>query len=349
MFIIDDPFKDRLEAESETNRDNLWDWYNDVARTRLEDGGAMVIPQTRWHVDGLSGRLLREMASNPLADDWDVLSLMGIWEPPNIPEDMDFAEYQQAKMEAGIFITETDPMGRKPGEALWPEKQSVGDLASIRSVNPYGFESLYQQQPYLIEGDMFKRDWFEIVNEPPSPEDIVLRIRFWDKAGSKSGKGDYSSGVLMSLTKGGRIYVEHVARVMGTPRTRDELMIVTSEQDKKRKGPMGPVWHQQDPGSAGLDSARMTNRMLARRGIGARFEPVTSTDGSKETRAKPWSSAIQGGMVLLVRGAWNKPYIDEHCAFPDGQNDDQVDISSWGFAKLMNMQGNQKEPGSFQG
>ncbi len=349
LFIIDDPFKDRAEAESEARRDSLWDWYNDVAVTRLEKGGAIVIPQTRWHVDGLSGKLLKEMATNPLADQWHVLSLMGLWEPPKALEETSFADYRMRKLEEGVWVDDVDPLGRAEGAALWPEKQSVEELAAIRSVNPRGFESLYQQQPYLLEGDMFKREWFEIVPAPPAPEEVLLRMRFWDKAGSRSGKGDFAAGALMSLTRGGRVYVEHMARRQGTPRMRDELMIRVSQQDRKRPGKMGAVWHQQDPGSAGLDSAQMTNRMLARLGLQGRFEPVTGSSGSKEMRAGPWSSALEGGMVFLVRGAWNRAFIDEHLAFSEGRNDDQVDVCSWGFAKLMKMNGNTKVHGSFQG
>ena len=307
LFIIDDPFKDRKEAESETARDDLWDWYNDVVTTRLETGGAIVIPQTRWHPDGLSGRLLREMAVNPLADHWTVFSLSAIWEPPQVPDDMAFEEYFDLKLQDGVFISEKDPMGRRPGEPLWDMKHSRKELEARRSVDPYGFESLFQQMPYLRSGDKFQREWFEIVNHPPPADEVELRIRFWDKAGSKSGKGDYTTGALMSVTEQDFVYVEHMVRQRGTPKQRNDKMKSIALADKKRKGPAVKAWHQQDPGTAGLESAQATNRMLAKEGVEAHFETVT---GDKVVRSGPWSTAVEGGQVFLVRGGWNREFID---------------------------------------
>lgn len=337
LYIIDDPFKGRKEAESDIARDDLWDFYNDVASTRLEIGGAIVIVQTRWHPDGLSGRLLREQAVNPLADKWTVISLMALWEPPKIPDDMTFEEYQRMKMEDGIYLVEKDPMGRKPGEPLWELKESKEDLEKRRSVDPYGFESLFQQHPYLRSGNFFKREWFNnYVQSPPSKEDVVHRIRGWDKAGSKSGKGDYTAGVLMSVTKDELVFIEHVIRQRGTPKQRNDMIKRIAEKDLKRKGPRVVVWHQQDPGTSGLESAQATNRMLAKIKVESHFETVT---GDKKVRAGPWSSAVEGGQAYLVRAGWNRPFVDEHAAFTgdDGQIDDQVDITSWVYNKLMEL------------
>ena len=60
LIVIDDPVKSRAEAESQTYRDNIWDWFNDDLYTRLEPDGAIILIQTRWHEDDLAGRLLRE-------------------------------------------------------------------------------------------------------------------------------------------------------------------------------------------------------------------------------------------------------------------------------------------------
>ena len=78
-----------------------------------------------------------------------------------------------------------------------------------------------------------------------------------------------------------------------------------------------------------------TNKLLIKAGIQklVKYEPIT---GEKEVRAGPWSSALQGGMVRLVRGGWNQAFIEEHVSFPKGRYDDQVDMASWGFSKLMN-------------
>ena len=89
LFIIDDPVRDAAEADSELIRDKVWDWFATVAYTRLQPEGRIVVVQTRWHEDDLSGRLLTDMEDG--GQQWDVLTLPAIAE-------------------------ENDVLGRKPGE-----------------------------------------------------------------------------------------------------------------------------------------------------------------------------------------------------------------------------------------
>ena len=98
------------------------------------------------------------------------------------------------------------------------------------------------------------------------------------------------------------------------------------------------IWHQQDPGSAGQDSAQATNQTLT--GFTAKFETVT---GSKEDRSGPLESALQGGLVVLLQGAWNDDFIDECVAFNRGKYDDQVDAASGAYNKLLEMIGKKRE------
>jgi predicted phage terminase large subunit-like protein len=340
LFIVDDPFKNREEAESEKRREYVWDFWTSTAYTRLENSGAVVGMLTRWHGDDWAGRLIKAMASgDPKADRYVVICLPAIWEKPDVPEGvdkehpMDFETYQREQMREGIWVEQDDLLGRKPGEALWPQKYDVEDLERIQAnVGPYDWAALYQQRPYLRQGSFFRREWFAIVEAPPKPEEVADRIRYWDKAGTKTGQGgDYAAGVLMSVTHDGIYYVEDVFRRQCTPGERDDEMVRTAEVDQRRAGVPVSIWHQQDPGSAGLDSAQATNRLLSKRGFVAYFEPVT---GDKEVRAGPWSSMCQGGAVRLVRGGWNQAFIEEHVAFPKGNHDDQVDAAAGAFGKL---------------
>jgi predicted phage terminase large subunit-like protein len=124
IALIDDPFKDREEADSERRRELVWDWYRSTLFTRLMPGGAIVLIQTRWHEDDLAGRLL---ASEP--DQWDVLELPAIG---------------------------TD------GKALWPEWYDVPALERIKAtVGPREWSALYQQRPQPDEGTFFQRAWFK--------------------------------------------------------------------------------------------------------------------------------------------------------------------------------------------
>lgn len=347
LFLVDDPFKNREEAESESHRDAVWEWWTSTAYTRLEDGAAVVASLTRWHGDDLAGRWLKAMATDPKADQWVVLCLPAIWEEPEIPAGMSFEQFQRDMMLEGVWVDQKDPLDRKPGEALWPEKYNEEDLERIRvNIGEYDWQALYQQRPYSRQGNFFRREWFTIVEAPPNIEEIVVRMWFWDKAGSQLGNGDYACGGVMSLTKDDLVIVENVARWQCTPGERDEMMKSSMKADRETGRPIHFIWHQQDPGSAGLDSAQATNRMLAKEGFTVRFETMS---GDKEVRAGPWSSALQGGQVRLVRGAWNQPFIEEHIGFPKARFDDQVDMSSWGYSKLTGKVGKKRSARSYQG
>jgi predicted phage terminase large subunit-like protein len=123
IALIDDPFKDREEADSERRRDIVWDWYRSTLFTRLMPGGAIVLIQTRWHEDDLAGRLLE------CETDWDVLDL------PAIDND---------------------------GKALWPEWYDETALERIKNtIGPREWSALYQQKPQPDEGTFFQRQWFK--------------------------------------------------------------------------------------------------------------------------------------------------------------------------------------------
>lgn len=123
IALIDDPFKDREEADSERRREVVWDWYRSTLYTRLMPGGAIVLIQTRWHEDDLAGRLLEQER-----DQWEVLEL---------------------------------PALNKDGEALWPEWYDEANLLRIKNtIGPREWSALYQQQPQPDDGTFFKREWF---------------------------------------------------------------------------------------------------------------------------------------------------------------------------------------------
>lgn len=337
LLIVDDPFKNREEAESEKRREMVWEWWTSSAYTRLEDGAAVIGMLTRWHGDDWAGRLLKAMASDPASDQYIVLNLPAIWENIEIPEDKDFETFKREKLLEGVWLNDFDPLDRRPGDALWPQKYNAEDLDRIQhNIGTYDFEALYQQSPYSRQGAMFKREWFAIIEAPPKREEIISRMWIWDKAGSQTGAGDYACGGVVTLTTDDLVIVENVVREQCTPHERDELMCSSMEADRRTGRPITAVWHQQDPGSAGLDSAQATNRMLSKIGFTAYFETVS---GDKEVRAGPWSSALQGAQVRLVRGAWNDPFIEEHIAFPKGKFDDQVDMASWGYSKVNGRRG----------
>ncbi len=298
--IIDDPIKNRQDANSPTIRQKIWDWYTSTFRTRLAPGGGILITATRWHEDDLIGRLLAQSASDPQADQWTILTLPAVAEEP-------VAEYDQ----------------REVGEALWPTRFNLQELAKIRAGGSYDWNSLYQQRPAPPEGGMFKRHWFDVVGAAPRE---ATRVRYWDKAGS-SGKGDFTVGTLMARDKAGQYYIEDVVRGQWSALERENIIKQTAQMDAQR-GRM-TIWQEQEPGSGGLESAQATVRNLA--GHVIHTERVT---GDKETRAMPYAAQCEAMNVKLVAGAWNTAYLDELTVFPYGTHDDQVDASSGAFNKL---------------
>lgn len=324
LALLDDLYKDHRQAESQDYRDDVWDFLRSSIRPRAL---AKVLIMTHWHPDDCAGRFMRQMILNPKADQWVILMLPGIaLEPIELAQSI---EEQRNKMLEGVYLPLRDPLERKPGEVLCPAMLPKPEMLKIKETQgDYYFDALYQQMPYPKEGARYKRDWFEVINQLPEGVTIVYAIRFWDKASSP--KGDFTAGVLMGYGSDGLFYVLDVSKGQWTSFERDTKMKKVSKKDYEKYGGRYQMWHQQDPGSAGLDSAIATNRAL--RGLPAFFEPVS---GSKETRSEPLESAYQGKMVFLLKGGWNDAYIEECCAFNRGKYDDQVDAGSSTYSKLL--------------
>lgn len=302
LIIIDDPVKSREEANSETYRERVWEWYTDDLYTRREPDASMLLIQTRWHEDDLAGRIL----ASEDGPNWTVVSL-------------------PAEAEAN------DPLGRAVGAALCRERYDEAALASIRLVlGSWSYAALYQQRPMPAEGGLFKRHWFETVSAVPFEGE---RVRYWDRAATESG-GDYTAGVLMAKV-GGLFYVEDVVRGQWSSGERDRIIVSTAERDAERYG-KAKVRNvgEQEPGSSGKDVSAAFVRMLA--GYIVSAEPAT---GSKESRADPLASQAEAGNVKVLRAPWNAAWFDEVCAFPMGRNDDQVDASSGAFNRLARRSG----------
>ena len=128
--VIDDPFKNRRDADSRLIRERVWEWYTDTFTTRLEPGSSVVVQHTRWHPDDLIGRLVSEGG-------FDRIRL------PAIAEDPD------------------DALGRAVGEALWPERYPVEKLRELEeTVGSYTWASLYQQRPRPRGEELFAAPTF---------------------------------------------------------------------------------------------------------------------------------------------------------------------------------------------
>ena len=299
IFIIDDPIKDAAEADSEVVREGIWRWYLSTAYTRLEAGGGMLLMLTRWHADDPAGRLLKEM-EDETGDKWDVVSYPA--------------------------IAKGDEKYRKQGDALHPERYSLDRLEQIkRAVGSRVWNSLYQQAPTEYEGGFFQRSWFEIVDAAPQTGKVC---RYWDRAATEQdGKNDpdWTAGPKMRRDKHGIFYIEDVERFRGSPYQVETRIVNTASQD----GHSCKIGLEQEPGASGKSEANYYTRVLSGYTV-----KVDSPQASKTVRASPFAAQCEAGNVKLVRGPWNKIYLDELCEFPTGKHDDQVDGSSGAFHQL---------------
>lgn len=166
-LLIDDPIKGREDAESDTSRRKLKEWYQSVARTRLMPNGAIVVIQTRWHEADLSGWLLDAHSH----ENWEVISL------PAISEE---------------------------GTALWPDMYDLPALESIRdSIGSRDWNALYQQNPIPDSGDFFKREWFRFYDVPPTDMYVYGSSDF----GVRPDDGDPTEHGIFGVDSNKNIYV----------------------------------------------------------------------------------------------------------------------------------------------
>lgn len=177
LFLIDDPVKSREDADSETIRDKQWAWWRDDATTRLKPGAAVVLIMTRWHEDDLAGRLLADLDGSPLRV--EVLSL---------------------PMEA----KEDDPLGRAPGEPLWPEwfTEQMRDTAKRE---PRTWSALYQQEPRPVGGGEFKVEWLSYWTQQPAVGAKVILVD--PSSGKVKTRGDFTSMWVIGVGADGNDYV----------------------------------------------------------------------------------------------------------------------------------------------
>lgn len=190
-----------------------------------------------------------------------------------------------------------------------------------------------------ISGLMFRREWFEMVDEAPFD---AVRVRYWDKA-STHGAGCYSAGVLLARAPNGIYYVEHVVRGQWGALERNRIMEQTAERDAMRYHGCVTIYIEQEGAGSGKEITDQLILQLSRFPV---YRDLASASAlinkggvylpgdAKIRRAMPLSAQCEAGNVRVVRGSWNSDWFDELCAFPEYAYCDQVDATSAGFQKL---------------
>ncbi len=184
LLIIDDYMKNADHAMSQLRRDAQWDWWQSTTLTRLEPGGVVVIMATRWHHDDLIGRLLKQSHDD---------------------------ELPVARLHLPALAEADDPLGRKPGEPLWPERWPLEDLERTRKrIDRYWWLSLYQQRP----GRHARAEWPDSYFQPRIwadrwPDAFEWSVLGIDPSKGNSRPGDYFAAVFLGLA-GGILWIDAV-------------------------------------------------------------------------------------------------------------------------------------------
>lgn len=312
LLIVDDPIKDRAQADSPTFRERAWDWWTDVASTRLAPGAPVVLILTRWHEEDLAGRLLA-------AEDGH------LWRVVNIPAQADHDPNKG----------ETDPLGREPGEFMLSARgrtREQWEAIKVRS-GSRTWASLYQGRPAPAAGDLFERGWWREYASPRwivrddgthwviNPDEV---IQSWDMAFKDTDGSDWVVG---------QVWARWGLQVFLLDQVRDRLSFVETRKAVRRlavKWPQATLKLVEDKanGTAVINSLQRTVAGLIPE------EP----HGSKYARASAVAPFAEAGQVFLPApelAPWVGEFIDEHTSFPNGAHDDQVDAMSQALNRLL--------------
>jgi predicted phage terminase large subunit-like protein len=228
--------------------------------------------------------------------------------------------------------------GAKKGRVFIPAR--IEDNPSLDRVEY--IETLQELDPItrrqLLRGDWtarhggskFKREWFQVVDQPPA---FGRSVRYWDMAATEPKQGedpDYTAGARLKLYQG-VYYVEDVVRSQASPRRVESLITQKARLD----GADVSIYMEQEPGASGKTLIDHYARTVL---VGYPFRADKPT-GKKEIRLNPVSSAAEAGNLKLVNGPWIGDFLDEAEAFPLGSHDDQLDAVSGAFNQLARPKG----------
>jgi predicted phage terminase large subunit-like protein len=317
LLIIDDPLKDRAEADSETIRDTCWDWWTDSLSTRLAPGAPVVVILTRWHDDDLAGRLLA-------AEDGH------LWRVVNIPAE---ADHDPAK-------GETDPLGREPGEFLESARgRTPAQWRAIR-VGSRTWQALYQGRPSAAGGTVFKRDDWKYYDTPQwivredgvhivtGFDDLLIS---WDmtfkgtvERNGKAADTDFVCGQVWGRRGADAYLLDQVHARMDFPETVRQFRALAA------RWPQAVLKIVEDKANGPAVIASLARTVP---GI-VPEEP----QGGKEARAAAVSPLVEAHNVWLPAVElcpWVDGLVEEAAGFPTAAHDDRVDAMTQALNRLV--------------
>jgi predicted phage terminase large subunit-like protein len=286
LVIIDDPVRSREDADSERMREAAWQWYLSDLLTRMKPGARQILVMTRWHEDDLGGRIMEREGHR-----WKVIKL------PMIAGD-------------------ADPLGRQPGERLWPE-WFTDDMVETARQDVRSWNALYQQEPVPDDGAYFKAEWLGEYDSRPQN----LRIYGASDYAVTDGGGDYTEHGVFGVDANSNIYVLDWWRGQTGPDVWIESLtdLILKWKPDCWFGEAGPIRRSVEP---------FLMRRLEERRAWCRIEWMASI-ADKTARARSIQARASMGKLWLPKHAtWKGDVVGQMLKFPAGKHDDAVDVFS---------------------
>lgn len=326
LIVMDDPIKNRQEADSEVYRARLWEEWQSSIKTRLSADGKVILILTRWHEDDLAGRII--------ANENGVKVI-------NIPCEAE----------------ENDPLGRERGEALFPEigkdikwlqafKDSYINDPTLEGGGLRAWTALFQGRPSAQEGNMIKRHWwrywkpkeadlppvtvrlpdgdFQNIHARDLPDKFDRMLQSWDMTFKDSDGTDFVAGGVWA-SRGADIFgLDQVYERLDFPSTIRALLALTD------KWPKVTTKLVEDKANGPAVIAMLKHQ------VGGLI--AVQPEGSKVARASAVSPLIEAGNVYLPHpliARWVNEFIEQCAGFPNGVHDDYVDEMSQALKRFM--------------
>lgn len=301
IAILDDPYASREDAESETTRAKVYDWFKSDLRTRLLPGSPVFVIGTRWHPLDLFSELIAETEDDGTPS-WELVNLPGVAE-------------------------ENDPLGRPEGQALWPEFYTLQELMDLKSELPTrDWNSLYRGQPIDDEAGVVMSDWikrYTVLPEDKYDGEMLIskqvkRVTVSVDTASKAAKRNDPSAITVWVEDGNH---NHYLKEVVVKRLQFTDLVREIERIATKHGASAILVE---------DAGAGTQYIQTRSGKApAPIIPISTNNKSKEFRFEGVSPMFQAGEVLLPeRAPWLVDYETELLNFPAVANDDQVDSTS---------------------
>lgn len=302
LIVIDDPIKGRQEADSETIRERTRAEYEDSIKTRLKPGGRIVLIQTRWHEADLAGSLL---PADYDGESGPILCRDGqVWEVLCLPAEA---------------TSHNDPLGRKPGEMLWPEWFDADHWASFRS-NARTWSALFQQSPTPGEGTFFERSWFRRFRPGTEPTSLRKYLTS-DHAPTDGVDSDPNVGRVWGVCPKNDLYLlDGFNAVQKMDRTADRMIALIRKHEPF-------AWFPEDDNNWKSAEPFIVLRMK-QEGVFTRLEPMSPHGADKSAKAQSFQGMAAMGAVWIPEGPEGDAIIDEYVKFPAGKHDEEIDVAA---------------------